>query len=187
LVPWIITFLWSKSKKNELNQILKDNYPPFEARNVLGFLIHDLQHLEKFMDPKFHCEQVGILHYFKKMIDNVELMDIFFKDYDQEFRNDVDHCISDMNACCLHLLAFFKAKWKMAKQRFLKEKPILYDEPFEKMYDDLLSRLDIPPHIREAAGKLCSDQFFPEQGGILRNWFHEEGKRLLGLDFELLQ
>jgi hypothetical protein len=45
-------------QKEELNQTFKDPYPPFEEKDVVKFLIHDLQHMEKFVDPKFYAEQV---------------------------------------------------------------------------------------------------------------------------------
>ncbi len=44
-------------KKHELNESFKDPYPPFEEKDVVKFLIHDLQHMEKFVDPKFYAEQ----------------------------------------------------------------------------------------------------------------------------------
>ena len=44
--------------RSELELTMKDPYPPFEERGVLSFLFHDLQHMERFADPQFYCEQV---------------------------------------------------------------------------------------------------------------------------------
>jgi hypothetical protein len=57
----------------------------------------------------------------KKLYDNsntstIKLIDI--SRYSKQFIEDIEHVISDMNACCLHLFAFFKAKWKMAQVSF---------------------------------------------------------------------
>lgn len=45
--------------KEALKATYKDPYPPFEEKDCLRFLLHDLQHMEKFVDPKFYCEQVA--------------------------------------------------------------------------------------------------------------------------------
>lgn len=45
-------------KKEEFGMVMKDNYPPYYEHDPLSFAIHDLQHMEKFMDSKFFAEQV---------------------------------------------------------------------------------------------------------------------------------
>jgi hypothetical protein len=45
--------------KEGLTATYKDPYPPFEEKDALRFLLHDIQHMEKFVDPKFYCEQVS--------------------------------------------------------------------------------------------------------------------------------
>ena len=169
-------------EKSELNRELKDSYPPFETRNVLNFTIHDLQHLEKFYDRKFYCEQVGVLEHMKRLIEHAQIK-AFFSNYDNEFWKDVEHVIADMNACSIHLLAFFKAKWKMADSR---TKFPLSTE-FDSRYDQLLATLAVPDFVREATKTMCSDKFSPADGSIIRQYFHERGKNLLELDFEFQQ
>jgi len=144
----------------------------------------------KFLDPKFHCEQVGILHHFKQIVDNPSFKETFFSNYDEEFWKDVEHAISDMNACCIHLLAFFKAKWKLAEQRFKGEEAVgpLVDPEFHQRYNDLMSLLEMPDEVKLAANQLCTDNFSPQKGALIRSYFHEKGKSALGLtDFELLE
>eukprot|EP00029_Vermamoeba_vermiformis_P007886 TRINITY_DN3539_c0_g1_i2.p1 TRINITY_DN3539_c0_g1~~TRINITY_DN3539_c0_g1_i2.p1 ORF type:complete len:401 (+),score=80.93 TRINITY_DN3539_c0_g1_i2:441-1643(+) len=99
-------------KKEELNNIIKDPYPPFEEKTVLKFMVHDIQHMEKFVEPRLYSEQVATFGLLKRVPDHP-----FFAHYDKQWQEDYDHAISDMNTCCTHTLMFFKAKWILAEVR----------------------------------------------------------------------
>ena len=36
-------------QEHELSRLLKDHYPPFEERDALSFLLHDIQHMVPFL------------------------------------------------------------------------------------------------------------------------------------------
>ncbi len=97
-------------KKEELNKTIKDPYPPFEEKTVLKFMVHDIQHMEKFVEPKLYSEQVATFSLLKRVPSHP-----FFANYDKQWQEDYDHAISDMNTCCTHTLMFFKAKWILAE------------------------------------------------------------------------
>ena len=46
----------------ELGREWVDSYAPFAVKDALHFMIHDLQHMEKFVAPAYYCEQIGFLH-----------------------------------------------------------------------------------------------------------------------------
>jgi hypothetical protein len=99
-------------KKEELNNTIKDPYPPFEEKTVLKFMVHDIQHMEKFVEPRLYSEQVATFNLLKRVPDHP-----FFAHYDKQWQEDYEHAISDMNTCCTHTLMFFKAKWILAEVR----------------------------------------------------------------------
>jgi len=181
--------------QQDLNKQFKDPYPPYEVRDVLSFLFHDLQHMERFADPLYYCEQVGFLNFVKKIsVDQAP-----FAQFDEQFKKDFEHLISDMNACCIHMFGFFKSKWKMAKWRLIhhckdlaaSEQSFLTDEAqdeFNNEFEQLMISLGLPECIRKASRHLCQQGFFCEEDGMaVRDYFHSYGKELLGgLNFPLL-
>lgn len=197
--------------KEGLTAVYKDPYPPFEEKDALRFLLHDLQHMEKFVDPKFYCEQVGFLNDMRKLFDNDNDKFIDFSRYTKQFAEDVDHVISDMNACCIHLFAFFKAKWKLAQLRYLREKgnvsisKVLDNEvsldlnkmnlfltkqetiDFDKEFKRLLASWNIPQAVIDAAMELCQEiPLSTCAAETIRKYYHHIGEQLLGIHFDLI-
>lgn len=58
--------------------------PPYEKRDALKFLIHDLQHLEKFQDDTFYHEQVGFASLIAERQASIPFHD------DAQYREDLD-------------------------------------------------------------------------------------------------
>ena len=100
--------------KKGLADIYVDEYEPYEKRDNLSFSIHDMQHLERFFEDAFFYQQVGFLYAFKSNIFK-EMNEGYamFETHSniEAFKHDVNHVISDMNACVIHMISFFKAKW----------------------------------------------------------------------------
>ena len=44
---------------DRLKKKYKDHYPPYQERGASEFLMHDLQHMEQFVAPRYYCEQVA--------------------------------------------------------------------------------------------------------------------------------
>lgn len=179
-------------EKHELNNSIKDPYPPFETRDVLSFLMHDLQHMEKFVDLKFYSEQVGFSAHL--MSANKTLLKL----YDKSFQYDLEHVTADMNCCVIHLFGFLKSKLKIAEWRkqanvesgengfeLLGEADLKWQS---MMFEPLLA-LDLgwaqrKPLI-ESANKMCSTQFLEQDAFLLRQFWHDLGNQILGTNIPL--
>jgi len=173
-------------EESELSRILQDPYPPYEKRDALKFLVHDLQHLEKFQCEYFYYEQVA----FYSLISGVENK-IPFND-DLEYRNDLDHAYSDMNACCVHLLGFLKAKSKLTEQRRHSPSPDYrltpsQNEQFERDFVNFLNIWNFGDDLLGALHRLCEDTFTKEDADLIRQYFHDKGCQLLQEHFPLIQ
>jgi hypothetical protein len=180
----------SYSKEPEdLIKIFQDEYPPYEARDCLGFSLHDLQHLEKFYDEKFYCEQVGLMTVLNRSPPHRYEP---FQMYDQDFFRDVDHFISDMNACSIHLLKFFLAKWRLAEGRrrrgnVASDSLKLTAEEDRMWQEDVrryLSELKFPS---ELISRVQSETLDVETAGLLRRYFHQMGEERLGIKMPLIE
>ena len=137
------------------DQLIKNHIAPLtymkgailHARDPLHFLIHDLQHIEKFCDPLTNLEQVG---FFKSMLNigngNPKK---FFEKYDIDVKkkksdDDENNCItlwqlmeyvvSDMNTWSTHLIKYVRAKWMI----YNKDATDDDDNSFEKGWDELM-------------------------------------------------
>lgn len=169
-------------KKEELNILMKDNYEPYYEHDVFSFAIHDLQHMEKFVDPHFYCEQIGFFYCIKKLPYHQQP----FVDYDKEFLDDMDHVRSDMNTCISHSFKFFRAKWQLAEWRKLRKAGIgnedyLNDEEERKFQKDLNQFLESVWEMPKQVISSVLDLSKRENVNTLRNFFHQIGCSILGL------
>jgi len=87
------------------------------SRDALEFLLHDLLHMEKFVDPQTFDEQVGFFQSVLRLHDGEPQR--FFDGFggDALLWNQIEYCISDMNAWSVHLVKFLKAKFLLANKR----------------------------------------------------------------------
>ncbi len=82
----------------------------------LAFALHDLCHLEKFVDPAHHAGQVGFFAAVHGAMLRRE-WDAFAGRFDAEFVREVEHVVADMNGSPVFLFAALKMKLKMAVRR----------------------------------------------------------------------
>ncbi|ORX77218.1 hypothetical protein K493DRAFT_308921 [Basidiobolus meristosporus CBS 931.73] len=178
-------------KATELEQILTDTYPPYESRDVVGFMIHDLKHLQAFFEPSLYFEQVGFAHCLASTLEYPGLREFFSDPY---FAADFDHCISDMNSASIHLLSFLKAKWISAFHRSIYPPPCtklrLDDDEHElfevRYWKPLLSSWGMPQAHLDHCWKICKPQFSQEDKLAIRRWFHELGCQLMNRHAEFV-
>eukprot|EP00026_Physarum_polycephalum_P008693 Phypoly_transcript_08789.p1 GENE.Phypoly_transcript_08789~~Phypoly_transcript_08789.p1 ORF type:complete len:379 (+),score=53.70 Phypoly_transcript_08789:148-1284(+) len=151
--------------------IVHDEYPPYEDRNGLSFLFHDIKHLEKFVEPMYFDEQVAFLRIMRPLITTVPNANHCIKEeilakYDEEFANDMDHLFSDMNACSSHLLQFFKAKWIDGEHRRCTRQG--EDTPKNSLSEEQFTRFNtetITPLFQT-----CKDHLAQNEPEILQNY-----------------
>ncbi|KAK9759569.1 hypothetical protein K7432_017311 [Basidiobolus ranarum] len=178
-------------KQVELERTLTDTYPPYESRDNVGFMVHDLKHLRAFFEPSLYFEQVGFAHCLASTLDFPGLRE--FAD-DPYFRADFDHCISDMNSASIHLLSFLKAKWISALHRSIYPPPCtklrLDDDEHEafevKYWRPLLSEWGMSQLELDCSWRICKPQFNQEDKTILRKWFHRLGCQLMNKEMEFV-
>ena len=254
------------TRLEDLQRVYKDHYPPYQQRNSVEFLMHDLQHMEQLAHPWYYAEQVGFCSLMRDAIDNAMLLgwkhnaqlppgsdaklaqDVMLdggqlsassgsyaknaqdailtvdplsascgavsaNTLDAAFFDDVDHAISDMNACCVHLLSFVKAKLLLAfKRRALAtaggspardedaqlpadfigsdvDLSVDSSRDFDACYAMLLDSVwRLPTDMRAACVRLCTDSFRPlEDGSIIRRFCHDRGCQVLGVPYPFLE
>lgn len=185
-----------------LRNIYIDAYEPYERRCNLSFTIHDLQHLERFCDASFYAEQVGFFSVMGRHV--LHANDLEAVDYTTHFSElcdgpsfaaDVDHVLADMNACCLHMLQFLKAKWIAAFKRSLGIAPkdrlravhaATLNAHFIELFSKALANANITPEnetlLHEAFERLCDVARFNEEAhyaAAIRETFSEAGRSVL--------
>ncbi len=133
--------------------------------------------------------------------------------YDAQFEDDLDHARSDMNACCVHLFGFFKAKWKLAEVRYGRSRKIgltnlsdIVRDPkvttteeeqyevteeeqkkFDRLFEQLMDLCEMNEDFRTAARKLCThESITSEDAERIRQYFHTKGINITALNFPLV-
>jgi hypothetical protein len=147
-----------------VSQLISEIYPPYVTRNPLEFLIHDIQHMEHFLTPRFFEEQLG---FFRSCL-AIDVKNTFGS-LDELFLKDYEHVISDMNACAPHLIKFLKAKLIEAVSR--------QNIPLDPIFNSVLMQLGIPAgsQVWVAAQRLCFNGTI-EDDLELRQYFMDKGR-----------
>jgi hypothetical protein len=96
--------------------LLPDAVSPEPHATGLDFLIHDLCHLDKFMDPEHYEEQVGFFATLRDLFGDVRFR-VLEADLDEAFIDDRNRLAADVNGSAVYLFALLKMKLKMAARR----------------------------------------------------------------------
>lgn len=84
-------------------------------RDALGFLIHDLQHAERFFA---HHEtkrgQIGFYHFIGQLAELAQVQALY---KDIQFKEEFEYAMSDMNAYCVHLLKYLSSAFREVSKR----------------------------------------------------------------------
>ena len=79
----------------------------------LSFALHDLHHLEKFVEPTHHRGQVGFFRCMRRALATAELAALEAT-FDDTWRADRDYVIADMNGSAVFLFSVLKMRVNMA-------------------------------------------------------------------------
>jgi hypothetical protein len=147
----------------------------------LAFLLHDLCHLEKFVDPAHHAGQKG---FFGALLSasGSAAWHVLDARFDEAWRSDVDHIGADMNGACIFLFAALKMKLKMASRRELARRAgrpephggrLDPDESraFDEALELLLDAFDLSDCERLAARAVSTKRDAREAAELLENYF----------------
>ena len=96
--------------------LLPDGVSPEPHASGLDFLIHDLCHLDKFVDPAHHDEQVGFFASLERLCENPAFRELESL-LDTTFVDDRSRLAADVNGSAVYLFALLKMKLKMAARR----------------------------------------------------------------------
>jgi len=121
----------------------------------LAFALHDLCHLEKFVDPEHHAGQVGFFATLERAMDREAWRDLE-GGFDDAWARDRDHVAADMNGSAIFLFAALKMKLKMAVRRAVGEAcagPLdaREERAFEAALERMLDALAIDGALRDDA------------------------------------
>lgn len=147
----------------------------------LSFALHDLCHLEKFVDPEHYTGQIG---FFKAL--DVAMSKPAWHDlesgFDERWNADRDYVLADMNGSALFLFAALKMKLKMAVRRHV-AKTLGHETPaqgpltpaehaaYEPRRDFLLSLLGLNDDVAQAGREVSARRCEPEAAAKLLGWF----------------
>jgi hypothetical protein len=84
----------------------------------LSFAIHDLRHLEKFVEPQHHRGQVGFFRAVDRALANIEVVALE-QTFDEIWSAERDYVLADMNGCAVFLFSVLKMRLAMAVRRRL--------------------------------------------------------------------
>ena len=127
----------------------------------LEFALHDLCHLEKFVDVEHHRGQRGFFASVDRAIEG-RTWSAFDLRFDEAWKRDVEHVVADMNGSAIFLFAALKMKLRMASRRRLARELSappprggVLDAREAKVFDDdlaeLLEALDLRGAIADDA------------------------------------
>jgi len=161
--------------------------PTSPHTDALSFALHDLCHLDKFVDPRHHTGQVGFFACLHAAIGSAR-WHAFERELDDAFRADLHHVAADMNGSAVFLFAALKMKLKMAVRRRhaaasgvppLDQGPLTPEEAraYEPRLDELLCLLGFDSSITSAARRVSAKRDDPRSALRLLAHFEEVGSR----------
>jgi hypothetical protein len=151
----------------------------------LAFVVHDLCHLEKFMEPAHHEEQVGLFALLDRGLDHPPFAALEAT-LDAAWVDARDHVLADMNGSAVFLFLVLKNKLKLAVRRRIarergSEPPLggpldaREAEACEAAYATLHAALALPDDAVAAARKLSSRHDAELAAPRLLAWFRAVG------------
>ncbi len=154
----------------------------------LSFALHDLCHLEKFVDPAHHVGQVGFFAQLDAAMATPQWTALE-ADFDAVWRADRDYVLADMNGSAIFLFAALKMKLKMAVRRHVggpthapARGPLTPQEreAYVPRRDALLELLGLQGAVADAARNVSARRTHPESAAALLSWFETQGRTRLG-------
>jgi hypothetical protein len=167
--------------------LLPDGAATSPHADALAFVLHDLCHLEKYIDPLHHIGQVGFFACLHEATTDPSWAR-FEATLDEAFRHDWHHVAADMNGSAVFLFAALKMKLKMAvRRRFARERqvdppdhgPLTTEESraYDEVLDELLGLLHLGPSIADAARATSAKRDDPHAALRLLAHFESIGLR----------
>ncbi len=136
----------------------------------LAFALHDLEHLEKFVDPEHHDGQVGFFASTAAALEHPRWRDLE-RGLDARWAKDQDHVLADMNGSAAFLFVALKSRLKLAVMRregvSRDTVDARADAAFDEAREALLDAYALTGPTREAARAFASRHDDPSLGEAL--------------------
>ena len=168
--------------------LLADDAVTHPHADALAFTIHDLCHLDKFIDARHHRGEVGFFASLHRAVERPEWVSLE-TDFDLAFAHDWRHVAADMNGSAVFLFAALKMKLKMAVRRRIAGElgrppdcggPLTEEETraFARYLEILLDLLRLYGDIAEAARRTSARRDDPIAARVLLSHFEEVGAQV---------
>jgi hypothetical protein len=165
-VPTPRELLRLQSRGRRCVSLLDDGVPTAPHEDGLAFAVHDLCHLEKFVDAAHHTEQVGFFALLDRALDHPRFAALEAT-LDPAWIDDRDHVLADMNGSAVFLFLVLKNKLKLAvRRRIARRRGVAAPlggpldaqetEACEGAYTTLHDALELPSEAAIAAQALSS-------------------------------
>jgi hypothetical protein len=185
-VPTPRELLQLQARGRRCVSLLDDDVAAAPHEDGLAFAVHDLCHLEKFMDPAHHTEQVGFFALLDRGLDHPRFAALQAS-LDATWKGDRDHVLADMNGSAVFLFLVLKNKLKLALRRRIARERGLPPPPggpldareaeaCEDAYATLHEALELPIHAVAAARALSSRHDAELAAPQLLAWFRAVGE-----------
>jgi hypothetical protein len=157
--------------------------------DALAFAVHDLCHLDKFIDYDHHRGQVGFFACLHRAVAGGS-WGAFEAQFDSAFGRDWRHVAADMNGSSVFLFAALKMKLKMAVRRRVAQFEHSPPEPsgpltpheirvYGHFLEEMLALLSLHGDVAEAARRTSARRDAPVAAGKLLAHFEEVGECVL--------
>jgi hypothetical protein len=153
------------------------------------FVIHDLCHLGKLLEPEHHLEQVGYFASLERLFLDPAWHAVESR-LDATWLDDRDRLAADMNGSAVYLFVVLKMKLKMAARRALaradgrvapSQGPLDAAELalFSGLETELYEALGLRGTLRDAARRISARRDADEAGAAVRDHFESLGRDVL--------
>ena len=196
-VPPAATVLALQAEGRRCVSLLRDGAVTHPHADVLAFTVHDLCHLDKFIDPEHYRGQVGFFASLHHAVRHAGWA-AFESNFDAAFLRDWQHVAADMNGSAVFLCAALKMKLKMATRRrvayFEGRRPDeggaltpSEERAYGNFLEDLLNLLRLHGDIADAARRTSARRDDPSAARTLLEHFENAGDDALRGRWALLQ
>jgi hypothetical protein len=188
-VPTAATVLALQAEGRRCVSLLPEGADTRPHADVLAFTLHDLCHLDKFIDREHHRGQVGFFACLHRAVRD-DAWGALESNFDADFTRDWEHVAADMNGSAVFLFAALKMKLKMAARRHVAATegrrpdaggPLTPSEARAYGYflEDLLRLLRLYGDIAEAARRTSTRRDDPVAAQKLLRHFEAMGDDVL--------
>jgi hypothetical protein len=183
-VPPATAVLALQAKGHRCVSLLPDGAETGPHQDALAFAIHDLCHLDKFIDSEHHRGQVGFFASLHGAVAGGS-WGAFTAHFDSAFDRDWQHVAADMNGSSVFLFAALKMKLKMAVRRRVAQYegrcpgsgPLTPPEirAYDQFLEEMLALLRLHGDIAEAARRTSARRDAPSAAQQLLQHFEHLG------------